>query len=57
MTPIVVFVFGPHLPPGHGSNEAAGQVVDNTVLLATATPIALGVLRVHRLFPVGVPRP
>jgi cytochrome c oxidase subunit 2 len=44
MTPIVVFVFGPHLPPGHGSNEAAGQVVDNTVLLATAAPIALGVL-------------
>jgi len=44
MTPIVVFVFGPHLPPGHGSNEAAGQVMDNTVLLATATPIALGVL-------------
>jgi cytochrome c oxidase subunit II len=44
MTPIVVYVFGPHLPPGHGTNEAAGQVVDNTVLLATATPIALGVL-------------
>jgi len=44
MTPIVVYVFGPHLPPGHGSNEAAGQVVDNTVLLALATPIAAGVL-------------
>ncbi|HTY95402.1 MAG TPA: cytochrome c oxidase subunit II [Solirubrobacteraceae bacterium] len=44
MTPIVVYVFGPGLPPGHGSNEAAGQVVDNTVLLALATPLALGVL-------------
>jgi len=44
MTPIVIWVFGPDLPPGHGSNEAAGQVVDNTVLLALATPIALGVL-------------
>jgi cytochrome c oxidase subunit 2 len=44
MTPIVVYVFGPHLPPGHGSNEAAGQVTDNTVLLAVATPIAAGVL-------------
>jgi cytochrome c oxidase subunit 2 len=44
MTPIVIWVFGPGLPPGHGSNEAAGQVVDNTVLLALATPIALGVL-------------
>jgi cytochrome c oxidase subunit 2 len=44
MTPIVVFVFGPHLPPGHGSDEAAGQVADNTVLLAIATPIAAGVL-------------
>jgi cytochrome c oxidase subunit II len=44
LTPIVVYVFGPHLPPGHGSDEAAGQVVDNTVLLAVATPIAAGVL-------------
>jgi cytochrome c oxidase subunit 2 len=44
MTPIVVYVFGPHLPPGHGSEEAAGQVTDNTVLLAVATPIAIGVL-------------
>jgi cytochrome c oxidase subunit II len=44
MTPIVVYVFGPHLPPGHGTDEAAGQVTDNTVLLAVATPIAAGVL-------------
>jgi len=44
MTPIVVFVIGPGLPPGNGSVEAHGQVVDNTVLLATATPVALAVL-------------
>ncbi len=44
MTPIVVYVFGPHLPPGHGTVESSGQVVDNTVLLAIATPIAGGVL-------------
>jgi cytochrome c oxidase subunit 2 len=42
--PIVVFVIGPGLPPGNGSVEAHGQVVDNTVLLATATPIALAVM-------------
>jgi cytochrome c oxidase subunit II len=44
MVPIVVFVIGPGLPPGNGSVEASGQVTDNTVLLALATPVALGVL-------------
>ncbi len=44
LLPIVVFVIGPGMPPGNGSVEASGQVVDNTVLLATATPVALGVL-------------
>ena len=44
MLPIVVFVFGPGLPPGNGSVEASGQIVDNTVLLALATPVALAVL-------------
>ncbi len=44
MTPIVVFVIGPGLPPGNGTVEASGQVTDNTVLLAIATPVALGVL-------------
>lgn len=38
-TPLVVFVLGPHLPPGNGSNQAAGQVTDNTVLTAVMTPI------------------
>ena len=44
VTPIIVFVVGPGLPPGNGSVEASGQVTDNTVLLAMATPVALGVL-------------
>jgi len=44
MVPIVVFVIGPGLPPGNGSVQASGQVTDNTVLLAVATPVALGVL-------------
>jgi cytochrome c oxidase subunit 2 len=44
MLPIVIWVLGPGLPPGNGTVESHGQVVDNTVLLATATPVALGVL-------------
>jgi cytochrome c oxidase subunit II len=44
VTAIVVFVIGPGLPPGNGSVEAHGQVVDNTVLLAIATPVAMAVL-------------
>jgi cytochrome c oxidase subunit II len=44
MLPIVIWVIGPGLPPGNGSVEASGQVTDNTVLLATATPVALAVL-------------
>jgi cytochrome c oxidase subunit II len=41
VTPIMVFVVGPGLPPGSGSVEASGQVTDNTVLLGMATPVAL----------------
>jgi cytochrome c oxidase subunit 2 len=44
MLPIVIWVIGPGLPPGTGTVEASGQVTDNTVLLATATPVALAVL-------------
>jgi cytochrome c oxidase subunit 2 len=44
MLPIVIWVFGPGFPPGNGTVESHGQVVDNTVLLATATPVALAVL-------------
>jgi cytochrome c oxidase subunit II len=44
MTPIVIFVLGPGMPPGNGTVESAGQVTDNTVLLALSTPVALAVL-------------
>lgn len=44
MLPIVIWLIGPGLPPGNGSDEAAGQVTDNTVLMAIATPVALAVL-------------
>jgi len=37
-TPLVIWVLGPHLPPGNGSEQAAGQVTDNTVLIAVMTP-------------------
>ncbi len=39
--PLVIFVLGPILPPGNGSEQATGQVTDNTVLLAMATPVLL----------------
>ena len=35
---------GDPLPPGNGSVEASGQVVDNTVLLGVSTPVAMAVL-------------
>jgi len=38
-TPLVIFVLGPHLPPGKASSQAAGQVTDNTVLTAVLMPI------------------
>jgi cytochrome c oxidase subunit II len=44
LTPIVVFVLAPGLPPGNATVEAAGQVTDNTVLLGLSTPVALAVL-------------
>ena len=40
-TPLVVLLLGPSLPPGNGSEQASGQVTDNTVLLAMATPVLL----------------
>jgi cytochrome c oxidase subunit 2 len=40
-TPLVIVLLGPILPPGKGSEQAAGQVTDNTVLLAMATPVLL----------------
>lgn len=44
LLPIVIWVIGPGMPPGNGTVEASGQVTDNTVLLAVATPVALAVL-------------
>ena len=38
-TLLVIFVLGPHLPPGKSSTQAAGQVTDNTVLTALMTPL------------------
>jgi cytochrome c oxidase subunit 2 len=43
-TPLVVIFAGSGLPPGKGSTEASQQVVDNTVLLGIATPIAILIL-------------
>jgi cytochrome c oxidase subunit 2 len=40
-TPLVVLLLGPELPPGKASDVASGQVTDNTVLLAMATPVLL----------------
>jgi cytochrome c oxidase subunit 2 len=41
---ISVFVLGPILPPGNGSVEAAGQRVDNIVLLTAAVPVMTAVI-------------
>jgi cytochrome c oxidase subunit 2 len=43
-TPLVVLVLAPGLPPGNGTVQSSGQVVDNTVLLGVSTPVALAVL-------------
>src|ERR1700681_3946766 len=40
-TPLAVLLLGPILPPGKGTEQASGQVTDNTVLLAMATPVLL----------------
>ena len=42
--PLVVFVLGPHMPPGKGTPVAAGQVTDNTVLLVVMTPFTVFIL-------------
>ncbi len=40
-TPLAIVLLGPILPPGKGSEQANGQVTDNTVLLGMATPVLL----------------
>jgi cytochrome c oxidase subunit 2 len=44
LTPIVVLVILPGMPPGNATVESSGQVVDNQVLLGLSTPITLAVL-------------
>jgi cytochrome c oxidase subunit II len=44
VTPLVVVFVGPIMPPGNGSEQASGQVTDNTVLIGMATPVLLLVL-------------
>jgi cytochrome c oxidase subunit 2 len=41
---VTVFVIGPGLPPGEASDQAHGQVIDNTVLLAVSAPLIAAVL-------------
>jgi len=38
-TPLVVIFLGPILPPGHASQQASEQVLDNTVITAIVTPV------------------
>jgi cytochrome c oxidase subunit 2 len=44
LTPIVIFVLGPGLPPGNATVQSAGQVTDNIVLMALSVPVAMAVL-------------
>jgi cytochrome c oxidase subunit 2 len=44
LLPLVVFVLGPHMPPGKGTPVATSQVTDNTVLLVVMTPFTVFIL-------------
>jgi cytochrome c oxidase subunit 2 len=44
LTPIVVLVLAPGIPPGDATVQSAGQVTDNTVLFGLSTTVALAVL-------------
>jgi cytochrome c oxidase subunit 2 len=41
---LVALVWGPHMPPGRASAQAASQATDITVLGTIATPVVIGVL-------------
>ncbi len=43
-TALVAVLGGRFLPPGNGSVQATGQVLDNTVMLAIVTPVVVGLL-------------
>jgi cytochrome c oxidase subunit II len=42
--PLVIFVLGPNMPPGHHTTGASSQVTDNTVLLVVMTPFTVFIL-------------
>ncbi|HEX6762277.1 MAG TPA: cytochrome c oxidase subunit II [Gaiellaceae bacterium] len=42
--PLVIWVLGPNMPPGKGTDVAKAQVFDNTVLLVVMTPITMFIL-------------
>jgi cytochrome c oxidase subunit 2 len=42
--PLVLFVLGPHMPPGKASGAASSQVRDNTALLVVMTPFTMFIL-------------
>jgi cytochrome c oxidase subunit II len=44
LTPIVVAVIAPTLPPGEATSAAAGQLYDDTVLFGIVTPIAVAII-------------
>lgn len=41
LVPVMIWVVGPHIPPGHASNAATDQHDINVVLAALATPVLL----------------
>jgi len=41
---LVALVWGPHMPPGRASQQAASQATDFTVLGTMATPVVIGVI-------------
>jgi len=41
---MAIFVFAPIVPPGQGSLQASGQVLDNTILFGLSTPVALALI-------------
>ncbi len=44
VTVLVAVLGGRFLPPGNGSVQSSGQVLDNTVMLAIVTPVIAGIL-------------
>jgi cytochrome c oxidase subunit 2 len=43
-TPVVVLVWGPHLPPGDATVQAQHQQSINTILAGIVTPVVLGIV-------------